>query len=61
MIDVARAPRLTVADLGHRYGKRVALEALALSVPAGAMVGLLGPNGSGKSTALAMLAGVLPI
>ena len=61
MTPSPRDPSLTVVGLGHRYGRRVALEDLALSVPAGAMVGLLGPNGSGKSTALAMLAGVLPI
>ncbi len=40
------------------YEARVALDGLTLSVPAGAVFGLLGPNGSGKSTLLSLLAGL---
>lgn len=40
------------------YGERLALDALSLSVPRGAVFGLLGPNGSGKSTFLALAAGM---
>ena len=46
-------------DLAVRRGS-FRLE-LKLSIPAGRTVALLGPNGSGKSTAVAALAGLLPI
>jgi ABC-type multidrug transport system ATPase subunit len=44
-------------DLIYAYGDRRALDGLSLSVPSGAVFGLLGPNGSGKSTFLSMLIG----
>jgi len=40
-----------------RYGQRVALESLALAIPAGTGWGLLGPNGAGKTTALRIALG----
>ena len=42
-----------------RYGSRMAVDALSLTVRAGEIVGLLGPNGSGKSSTLGVAAGVL--
>jgi ABC-2 type transport system ATP-binding protein len=54
-------PALELLRLSHRYGERLALDELSLSVDAGSVVGLLGPNGSGKSTALAVVAGLLPL
>ena len=38
------------------YGDRIALNEFSLSVPRGAVFGLLGPNGSGKSTFISMVA-----
>jgi ABC-2 type transport system ATP-binding protein len=58
MTDAA-APLLEVQDLSVRYGKRVALSGLSLSINAGEVVGLLGPNGAGKSTALLAIAGAV--
>ena len=46
-----------VRDLAYAYGDRPALDGLSLTVPQGAIFGLLGPNGSGKSTLLSMLIG----
>jgi ABC-2 type transport system ATP-binding protein len=46
-----------VRDLVYAYGDRRALDGLSLSVPSGAIFGLLGPNGSGKSTLVSMLIG----
>jgi ABC-2 type transport system ATP-binding protein len=54
-------PRLQVRGLSHDFGQGRGLSALDLEVGAGEIVGLLGPNGSGKSTALALLAGLLPL
>ena len=49
---------LTVRRLTHRYGQRVALSALSLSVPRGNFAVLLGPNGAGKSTLFQLLTGL---
>ena len=56
----AAAPALLQIDsLGKRFGGFVALENIALSVPAGERLGLIGPNGSGKSTLVNCICGTL--
>jgi branched-chain amino acid transport system ATP-binding protein len=50
---------LEVDNLGKRFGGFVALENIALSVPAGERLGLIGPNGSGKSTLVNCICGTL--
>jgi len=49
---------LKVQGLTQRYGQRVALDALTLSIARGGFVVLLGPNGAGKSTLFQVLAGL---
>jgi ribosome-dependent ATPase len=43
------------------YGRAIALDNLAWSVPAGRLVGLIGPDGVGKSSTLALMAGARKI
>jgi ABC-2 type transport system ATP-binding protein len=51
------AVRLT--GLTKRFGDKLAVDALSLTVPAGSFYGLVGPNGAGKTTTLAMATGLL--
>jgi ABC-2 type transport system ATP-binding protein len=53
------APALRTAGLGRRYGHVWGLRDCTLTVPAGAVAGLVGPNGAGKTTLLQMIIGLL--
>ncbi|MDW8326441.1 MAG: ATP-binding cassette domain-containing protein, partial [Anaerolineales bacterium] len=44
--------------LSKRYGTKVAVENLNLTIRRGEVFGLLGPNGSGKTTTILMLLGL---
>ena len=44
-------------EVGLRFGKTRALDAITLDLPSGCMVGLLGPDGVGKSSLLSLIAG----
>lgn len=46
-------------NLSKCYGRRPAVRALNLQVPAGVIFGFLGPNGAGKSTTIRMLLGLI--
>lgn len=48
-----------VDNLSHRYGERIALDGVGLSVAAGECFGLLGPNGGGKTTLFRILTTLL--
>ncbi|KAB2371800.1 branched-chain amino acid ABC transporter ATP-binding protein/permease [Actinomadura montaniterrae] len=52
-----RVPALKVSGLTVRFGEVVALDAVDLTVPEGAVAGLIGPNGAGKSTFIAAATG----
>ena len=53
-------PRLTVAGVGKRYGRRWVLRDVGLTVRAGEVAAVVGANGSGKSTFLRICAGLVP-
>jgi iron complex transport system ATP-binding protein len=50
--------RLVAAGVTVRYGARVALDGVDVSVEPGEILGVIGPNGSGKSTLVRVLAGL---
>jgi ABC-2 type transport system ATP-binding protein len=50
---------LATRGLRKKYGSRVALDGLDLSVPNGVVYGFLGPNGAGKTTTMRLLTGLL--
>jgi heme exporter protein A len=52
-------PTIELAGLTRRYGERVALADLTLTLSAGATLVVFGPNGAGKSTLLRVLATLL--
>ena len=51
---------IEIRSLSVAYNRRPAVEDVTLSVPRGAMVGVVGPNGGGKSTLLKAVLGLVP-
>jgi ABC-type multidrug transport system ATPase subunit len=52
-------PTLVVDDVSCRFGEKVALDQVSLTVEPGEVHALLGPNGAGKTTLLRTLAGLM--
>ena len=50
---------LQLTGLSKRFGDKVAVDQLSLTVPTGSFYGLVGPNGAGKTTTLSMATGLL--
>ncbi|MCY4142233.1 MAG: ABC transporter ATP-binding protein [Gammaproteobacteria bacterium] len=48
-----------IEKLSKRFGRKVAVEELDLTVQPGEILGFLGPNGAGKSTTVKILTGML--
>ena len=50
---------IEITNVTKRYGPKLAVESLNLSVPTGELFAFLGPNGAGKTTTLKMICGLL--
>src|SRR5215207_3071228 len=50
---------VNVSELTRRFGARTALASVSLSLPRGAVYGLVGANGAGKTTLIRHILGLL--
>jgi ABC-2 type transport system ATP-binding protein len=50
---------IELVEVTKRYGTKLAVDRLSLTVPAGELFAFLGPNGAGKTTTIKMLCGLL--
>jgi ABC-2 type transport system ATP-binding protein len=53
------SPAIATENLRKKYGKKVAVAGLTLTVEHGEVFGFLGPNGAGKTTAVKMMLGLV--
>jgi ABC-2 type transport system ATP-binding protein len=56
--DQSTHPAIETVALTKRFGERIAVDAVNLSVPRGIVYGFLGHNGAGKTTLIRMLLGL---
>jgi ABC-2 type transport system ATP-binding protein len=54
-----QAEPIRVKDVYRSFGDVVAIDGVTMTVPHGALLGLIGPSGSGKTTLIRMLTGTL--
>jgi ABC-2 type transport system ATP-binding protein len=50
---------IELLDVSKRYGTKLAVDRLSLTIPAGELFAFLGPNGAGKTTTIKLLCGLL--
>jgi ABC-2 type transport system ATP-binding protein len=55
----ARANAIETSRLSKRFGRRIAVEELTITIPSGTIAGLIGANGSGKTTTIRLLLGLV--
>ncbi len=58
---MASDPAIVVSGVTHRYGDRVAVDRLSLTIDQGEIFVFLGPNGSGKTTLFRLLSTLIPV
>lgn len=51
-------PALEIKGLTKKYGEKLAVDNISLTIPKGSFFGLLGPNGAGKSTTIHCITGI---
>jgi len=54
-------PAIVASEVSHRYGDRVAVDQLSLTIDEGEIFVFLGPNGSGKTTLFRLLSTLIPL
>ena len=52
-------PAIELFQVSKRFGEKVAVKGVTLSIPQGQVYGLIGPNGAGKTTTFSMMCGYL--
>ncbi len=52
-------PAVTVRGLTKRFGPKIAVGGVDLTIPRGSFYGIVGPNGAGKTTLFSILCGFL--
>lgn len=52
-------PIIKISNLTKKYGEKIALNHIDLTIYPGQVIGYIGPNGAGKSTTVKILCGVL--
>ncbi len=57
--EASHTTELRAVGLVKRYGKKVAVNGVDMTVRTGEVVGLLGPNGAGKTTSFYMIMGLI--
>src|SRR6266571_3986399 len=58
-VDADASPVIHIKDLTRRFGSKVALDGVSLTVPRGIVFGLVGANGAGKTTLIRHILGLL--
>jgi manganese/zinc/iron transport system ATP- binding protein len=61
MVTQVPNPIIEVHDLTVSYHRKPVLWGIDLTLPQGALVGVMGPNGAGKSTLIKAIMGLLPL
>ncbi|MEG2054635.1 MAG: ATP-binding cassette domain-containing protein, partial [Oscillospiraceae bacterium] len=51
---------LTIENFSKKYGDKLAVDNLSLTVSSGEIFGFIGHNGAGKTTTLRSIAGIIP-
>jgi len=52
-------PAIDLQSVQKRYGEKIAVHDLTLTIPPGELFAFLGPNGAGKTTTIKMICGLL--
>ncbi len=52
-------PAIELFQVSKRFGEKLAVKTVTLSIPQGQVYGLIGPNGAGKTTTFSMMCGYL--